>query len=47
MDINWMISYVNKSYPLCMPFEIFKGKLFENSKRYANSDNTIHTVDNQ
>ena len=32
------------SYPLCimcMPFEFFKGKLFENGKWYAKSDNTI------
>ena len=36
-----MISYVNKSYPLCMPFECFKGNFFENGKRYAKPDNTI------
>ena len=38
MDINWKISYVNKSYPSCMPFELFKGKLFKNGKRYVKSD---------
>ena len=40
-----MISYVNKSTkssnPLSMPFEFFKGKLFENGKRYAKSQNKI------
>ena len=43
MDINWMISYVNKSYPSCMLFKFFKGKLFEklNANQYAKSDNTI------
>ena len=25
MDINWMISYVNKSYPSCMLFKFLKG----------------------
>ena len=41
MDINWMISYVNKSYPSCMLVKYFKGKCFENENRYAKSDNTI------
>ena len=40
-DINWscwIISNVNES----TPFEWFKGILFENGRRYAKSDNTIH-----
>ena len=28
--------------PLWAPFECFKGELFENGRRYAKSDNTIH-----
>ena len=31
MDINWMISYVNKNYPLCMPYEFFTGQFFDNA----------------
>ena len=36
-----MIRYVNKSYPSCMLFKFFKGKLFENINRYTKSDNMM------
>ena len=32
--------------PLCMPFECFKGILFENGRRYAKSANTIQKGQN-
>ena len=42
MDINWMIIYVNKSYPSCMLFNSLKMKLFENGNcQIRKSDNTL------